>query len=226
VNRAVTDELYHYGVADADHTILKSAEISGRVPRGSNAPSFVSTLDPHRITLFKVKVGIPLFALYGINEMERAYKDPAKTVSNHLHKDWDQFPDVIPRSGDGRALRWFAIAQAPPPFGQIRSDSGWYYVTSQLAKRTDNGELRLAQGRLNAYRAFEKNPTLVKEIEERVNLIARAEGQAKVADVLREHVDHLVRQVSEGHVDPSIKEQIESEIQAVDDYLLQLSTIQ
>ncbi len=224
-NQGIIEEMFHYGVADADRTLLKEPSIFGRVPRGASEPSFVSTLDPQRITLFKVKIGVPLFALHGIEEMERAYIDPDKAVSNHLHRDWESFQNIIPRTGEGDALRWFAIAQAPPPFELITRRGDWYFVKSQQAKRTDGGLLRLGQGRMNAYSSFEKNRELVREIEDKVDSIVRTEGELKVNAALREYAEQLVGQVSGGNVDSSIKEQVEGEIQSVEDYLRRAGTI-
>jgi Tubulin like len=225
VNRGIIDELFHYGVADADSTLLKDPKVYGKVPQGTNAPSFISTLNPHRITLFKVKVGVPLFALQGIDEMERAYKDPDKTVSNHLHREWESFPNLIPRAGDGAALRWFAIAQAPAPFEIIKREGQWYYIRSQKAKKVEGGQIRLGQGRINAYTFFEKNQELVKEVEEKIDSITRTEGEMKINAVLREYVDQLAKQVSGREVDASIKEQVEGEIQAIEGHLQEMTKL-
>ncbi|HEX8131266.1 MAG TPA: tubulin-like doman-containing protein [Pyrinomonadaceae bacterium] len=225
-NRDVISELFHYGVADAEQTVLQDPKISGRIPRqGATDPSFVSTQDTQRIVLFKVKVGVPLFALHDIEGLERAYHDPDKVVSNHVHREWENFPGVIPRAGEGEALRWFAIAQCPPPIGLISRRGDWYYIRSRQAKRTDKGELRLDQGRLKAYEAFEKNAELVKEVKENVDALTRAEGEAKINGLLRQHVETLTAQMSGGNIDPSIKEQVERELEEIDKHLKEMSTI-
>ncbi len=138
-HQGIINELYHYGVADAQKTILREPRVFSHVKSGASDPSFVSTLDKERITLFKVKIGVPLFALQEIEEMERAYNDPDKVVSNHVHREWQSFPNVIPRSGDGDALRCFAIGQAPLPFGYITRNGEWYYVRSQQARQVEGG---------------------------------------------------------------------------------------
>ncbi|MDQ3667594.1 MAG: tubulin-like doman-containing protein [Acidobacteriota bacterium] len=222
-NRGVIHSLYLYGVEDAETTILKDPKISSRVPRGENAPSFVSMRDQQRVMLFKVRVGVPLFALHGIEEMERAYNDPDKSVSNHLHRDWESFRGLVPRSGEGDALRWFAIAQAPEPLGLVTRRGEWYFIRSKQAKRTDAGELKLGQGRLNAYTAFEKNRNLIKEVEEAVDMVTRTEGEARINTLLRSYVEQLAAQMS--NVDTSIKEQVEREIEEIDRYLQRQATI-
>jgi hypothetical protein len=225
-NRDVISELFHYGVADAEQTVLQDPKLSGRIPReGSTDPSFVSTQDAQRIVLFKVKVGVPLFAMHGMEDLERAYHDPDKVVSNHVHREWENFPGIIPRAGEGEALRWFAIAQCPPPIGLISRRGDWYYIRSRQAKRTDKGELRLDQGRLKAYEAFEKNGELVKEVKENIDTLTRAEGEAKINGLLRQHVENLTAQMSGGNVDPSIKEQVERELEEIDKHLREMATI-
>lgn len=225
VNRGVITELYHYGVYDSDATLLQEAKIASRIPRKQSAPAFVSTRDPKRITIFKVKVGVPLFALVDVEEMELAYQNPDKVVSNHLHRHWESFPNVIPRGGDGESLRWFAIAQAPHPFNFITRKGEWYYARSQQAKRTNGGELRLGQGRVNAYQAFDKNKGLIKEIEEAVDAITRSVGESQVTEVLRGHADQLASQMSNGNVDPTVKEHVEGEIEAIEEHLKRMTTL-
>ncbi|MCA1592020.1 MAG: hypothetical protein LC754_05100 [Acidobacteria bacterium] len=223
-NRSIITELYHYGVADADDTALKDPKVATRVPHPTTELSFVSTQDPQRVMLFKVRVGVPLFALYGVEEMERAYNDPDKDISNHVHREWEKFSSVMP-GADGEGLRWFAIAQAPAPVGLISRRGDWYYIRSQQAKRTDRGELRLGQGRINAYGEFEKNRELVKEVEAAVEAVTRTEGEAKINALLREYSDQLAVQVSGGSVDAAIKEQVEREIEEIEKYLKRMTTI-
>jgi hypothetical protein len=223
-NRGIMSERYHYGVADAEGTALKDPKIAPHVPHGTTELSFVSTQDPQRIMLFKVRVGVPLFALRGVEEMERAYKDPDKIVSSHVHREWESFPDVKP-GVEGEALRWFAIAQAPEPIGLISRRGDWYYLRSQKAKKTDRGEMRLGQGRIPAYANFEKNRELVKEVEATVEAVTRSEGEAKIDALLREYADNLAAQASVGNVDAAIKDQVEREIEEIEKYLKRLKTI-
>lgn len=223
-NRGVMSERYHYGVADASDTALRDPQVSTLVPRGTTELSFVSTQDPRRVMLFKVRVGVPLFALHGTDEMERSYKDPDKIVSNHIHREWESFPDVKP-GAEGDALRWFAIAQAPAPLGLITRRGDWYYIRSRQARRTERGEMRLGLGRLPAFSAFEKNRELVKEVEAAVEAVTRSEGEAKVSALLREYAEGLAAKAAGGNVDAAIKEQVEREIEEIEKYLTRLTTI-
>jgi hypothetical protein len=220
----IITELYHYGVADADDTALRDPKIASHVPRGTTEVSLVSTQDPQRIMLFKVRVGIPLFALYGVEDMERAYTDPDKNVSNHIHTAWEAFPNPIARISDSDAMRWFAIGQAPSPLGLISSHAGTYYIKSKKAKRIGNGELLLDQGRIQAYEKFEKDRELIKEVGEHVDAVLRAEGEDKVSALLRGHVQHLISQVAP--IENSIiREQVEREVEEIEKYIEQITTI-
>jgi hypothetical protein len=211
-------------VADADTTILKESKYEAGVPKGNAKPSMVSTRDARRILLFKVKTGIPLFALAEIEDMERAYLDPNKVISNHVDKRWQELPNLVPRSGDGEALRWFALAQAPEPFGFIRRDGAWYSMKSKTGRRVDNSLVRLAQGRVPAYATFEKNRELVQEAEEVIDTIVTREGAVKVVQILKDYTDTLSKQMS-GAVEPAVKDQVESEILAIEDYVRRIETV-
>ncbi|HEX8407681.1 MAG TPA: tubulin-like doman-containing protein, partial [Thermoanaerobaculia bacterium] len=224
VSQTLINEFYHFGVADADTSVLKEARYKTGVPRGSQEPSTVSTRDPRRIVLFKVKTGLPLFALAEMEEMERAYTDPNKMISNHVDKRWHELPNVIPRSGDGEALRWFALAQAPEPFGFIKREGNWYSMKSKGARRVDNSMLRLAQGRVPAYVAFEKNRELVQEAEENIDAIVTREGAVKVIQILKGYTETLSKQMA-GAVEPAVKDQVESEIVAIEDYVRRMETV-
>ncbi|HUP59657.1 MAG TPA: tubulin-like doman-containing protein [Thermoanaerobaculia bacterium] len=224
VNQTVINEFYHYGVADADTTVLKEAKYEAGVPKGNAKPSMVSTRDARRILLFKVKTGIPLFALAEMDDMERAYLDPNKVISSHVDKRWQDLQNLIPRSGDGEALRWFAIAQAPEPFGIIRREGAWYSIRSKNGRRVDNSMIRLAQGRVPAYTAFEKNRELVQEAEEAIDAIVTREGAVRTIQILKEYTDSLSKQMS-GAVEPAVKDQVENEILAIEEYVRRMETL-
>jgi hypothetical protein len=224
VNQTVINEFYHYGVADAESSVLKESKYEAGVPKGNAKPSMVSTRDPRRILLFKVKTGIPLFALAEIEDMERAYLDPNKVISNHIDKRWQDLPNLVPRSGDGDALRWFALAQAPEPFGFIKREGAWYSMKSKNGRRVDNNMIRLAQGRVPAYTTFEKNRELVQEAEEAIDVVVAREGATKVIQILKDYADALSKQMS-GAVEAAVKDQVESEILAIEDYVRRMETL-
>ncbi|HYR27049.1 MAG TPA: tubulin-like doman-containing protein, partial [Thermoanaerobaculia bacterium] len=224
VSQSIINEFYHYGVADADTTVLKEPRIESGVPKGRDKPSMVSTLDPRRIVLFKVKTGIPLFALADVEDMERAYLDPNKVISNHVDRNWRELPNLVPRSNDGEALRWFALAQAPEPFALIRREGAWYSIKSKNGRRVDNQMVRLAQGRVPAYVTFEKNRELVQEAEEAIDAIVTREGATRVIQILRDYTGTLSKQMA-GAVEPAVKDQVESEIVAIEDYLRRMETL-
>jgi hypothetical protein len=224
VNQTLINEFYHYGVADAETTLLNESKYDAGLPKGNTKPSMVSTRDARRILLFKVKTGIPLFALADMEDMERAYLDPNKVISNHVDRRWQDLPNVIPRSGDGEALRWFALAQAPEPFALIKREGAWYSMKSKSGKRVENSLVRLGQGRVPAYVAFEKNRELVQEAEEAIDTVVAREGATRVIQILKEYTDSLARQMG-GAVDANVKDQVESEILAIEDYVRRMETL-
>jgi hypothetical protein len=224
VNQNIINEFYHYGVADADSTVLSESRYEAGVPKGNAKPSTVSTRDTKRILLFKVKTGVPLFALAEMEDMERAYSDPNKIISNHIDRRWQELPNLIPRSGDGEALRWFALAQAPEPFAIIKREGAWYSMKSKNGRRVDNNLVRLAQGRVPAFAAFEKNRDLVQEAEETIDAAVTREGAVRVIQILREYTDSLGKQMASA-VEPQVKDQVEHEILAIEDYVRRMETL-
>jgi len=224
VNQTVINEFYHYGVSDADTSVLKESRYEAGVPKGNAKPSMVSTRDPRRILLFKVKTGIPLFALADIEDMERAYLDPNKVISNHIDKRWQDLPNLVPRGSDGEALRWFALAQAPEPFALIKREGAWYSMKSKTGRRVDNSMVRLAQGRVPAYATFEKNRELVQEAEEAIDAVVTREGATKVIQILKDYTETLSKQMS-GAVEPAVKDQVEHEIVAIEEYVRKMETL-
>jgi hypothetical protein len=224
VNQSVINEFYHYGVADADTTILKESNYDAGLPKGNAKPSMVSTRDTRRILLFKVKTGVPLFALAEMEDMERAYLDPSKVISNHVDRGWQELPNLIPRSGDGEALKWFALAQAPEPFALIKREGAWYSMRSKNGRRVDNNMIRLGQGRVPAYSAFEKNRELVQEAEEAIDAIVTREGATRVIQILKDYTDSLSKQTA-GAVDAAVKDQVENEILAIENYVRRMETL-
>jgi len=224
VSQTLLNEAYYYGVADGEASVLNEARYAAGVPTGTTKPSTVSTRDAKRIVLFKVKTGLPLFALAEMEDMERAYTDPNKIISNHIDKRWQELPNLIPRSGDGEALRWFALAQAPEPFALIRRDGAWYSMKSKNGRRVDNNLVRLAQGRVPAFTAFEKNRDLVQEAEETIDAVVTREGAVRVVQILREYTDALTKQMASA-VEPQVKDQVENEILAIEDYVRRMETL-
>ena len=85
--------------------------------------------------------------------------------------------------------------------------------------------MKLGQGRLKAFHEFEKNRELVREVEEKVDALTRTKGIEEISRVLRDHSDRLQRQVVNGNIDGSIKEQVESELQSIEEYLQGLTRV-
>ncbi|RUT07003.1 hypothetical protein DSM106972_022640 [Dulcicalothrix desertica PCC 7102] len=77
----IITEFYYYGV-ESNNTIFSSPPLSSRLPKGRTNPAFVPTGEPHKLTLFRVEIGVPLFAFNGMKDMEQAYLDPNKVFKH------------------------------------------------------------------------------------------------------------------------------------------------
>ncbi|MGB3758208.1 MAG: tubulin-like doman-containing protein [Rivularia sp. (in: cyanobacteria)] len=218
----VINEFYYYGV-ESNNTIFSNPPLSSRLPKGRENPSFVPTGEPHKITLFRVEVGVPLFAFNGMKDMELAYLDPNK-VFKHLDRNWTNLPNLIPPEDDGGALRWFALALAPNPYKIIVNQKREYLVYTDQARKSEDGLLLLGGDRKSAFKAFKSNLPLIKEISDKVESITYdSEDKAKL--VLEDYIKYLNKVLSGGKVDSQIREQVEMEIQEIESYLEDLDVI-
>ncbi|MEA5617728.1 tubulin-like doman-containing protein [Cronbergia sp. UHCC 0137] len=215
-------EFYYYGVEN-NNTIFTSPPLANRVPKGRDNPSFVPTGEAHKVTLFRVEVGVPLFALNGVKEMESAYLDPNK-VFKHLHRNWDSFPNLVPPEEDGGALRWFALALAPAPYQLIVNQNRNYLVYTDQAKKLDGQVLPLGSDRKSAFKAFKGNSSLVKEIAHKVNTLTH-QNKDKSRLILETYINQINKVLKEGKVGNQIKEQVEMELKEIQAYLEDLDVI-
>jgi hypothetical protein len=209
----VITEFYYYGV-ESNKTVFSAPPLSSRLPTGKGNASFVPTGEPHKLTLFRVEIGVPLFALNGIKDMELAYLDPDK-VFKHLHKNWTNLVNLIPPEDDGGALRWFALALAPSPYSLIINQKRQYVIHTDQAKRLEDRTLLLGGDRKSAFKAFKSNVPLIKEIANKVEKITH-EDPEKARNALENYIKHLNQVLKEGKVDLLIREQVEMEIQEID----------
>ncbi len=218
----VITEFYYYGV-ESNKTVFSAPPLSSRLPTGKGNASFVPTGEPHKLTLFRVEIGVPLFALNGIKDMELAYLDPDK-VFKHLHRNWTNLLNLIPPEDDGGALRWFALALAPSPYSLIINQKRQYVIHTDQARKLEDGTLLLGGDRKSAFKAFKSNVSLIKEIAHKVEKITH-EDQEKARDSLENYIKHLNQRLKNDQVDFQIKEQVEMEIQEIDSYLEKLDVI-
>jgi hypothetical protein len=215
-------EFYYYGV-ESNNTVFSNPPLVNRLPKGRDNPSFVPTGEPHKVTLFRVEVGIPLFALNGVRDMEQAYLDPNK-VFKHLDRKWTNLPNLIPPEEDGGALRWFALAVVPELYKLIFTQRREYFVYTEQARKLEGQILLLGGDRKSAFRAFKSNSSLVKEIADKVETITHAdEDKAKM--LLSKYIQKIQQVLKENRVDQQIKEQVEMEIQEIETYLEELDVM-
>ncbi|MEH2238108.1 tubulin-like doman-containing protein [Nostoc sp.] len=215
-------EFYYYGV-ESNNTVFSDPPLSNRLPKGRNNPSFVPTGDPDKVMLFRVEVGVPLFAFNGMRDLEVAYLDPNK-VFKHLDRNWTNLPNLIPSEDDGGALRWFALALAPDPYKLIVNQSRRYFVSTEQAKRSDDGVLLLGSDRKSAFQAFKRNLPLIQEIAKKVERITY-EDQDKAKLTLQNYINYLSKNLTDGNINTLIQEQVEMEIQEIEAYLEDLDVI-
>jgi len=219
IARSASHEAYCYGVQAADTTIFHSYTEDGDVPHGASLPLFVSTLDPTRIWLLRIRYGVPLKAIDGISELEKTYNDPYRPVSHHVRADWESFADPVTPIPSG-ALRAFAVALVPKPFEIITEQNGSFYLSSQ--NRHSLGGQLLGSNRREAFDAFAKNWELVEDVERRIRDVIRSKGHDEVIKTWYDYLEDNTGRI-EATNDQRVKEQLQNEVKAIDEYRRELA---
>jgi hypothetical protein len=173
-----------YGVFDAEKPPLE--ELQESALGSKSAPTFVSLFQNDRITLFRIKAGVPLFALSGLEELENAYYRQADRDTCHVDARWQSFPDLIPARNKvlfheprSMALLWFVVALAPP-FGFIVEDARSYCFRSAEPHEL----LLLGDSFQSAFSTFSEDSSLVTRVEENVRSAIKARTEQEVRTTL------------------------------------------
>jgi hypothetical protein len=69
------------------------------------------------------------------------------------------------------------------------------------------------------------NRDLIKETEEKIDIILHTREQAEITKTLHEYAEQLQKQVAEAAVDSSTREHVEGELLYIDSLIQSLSTI-
>lgn len=225
-------ETCYYGTADSSTSILNDPIIQQKLPSRGNKPSIVSTGDPTRITLFRVRIGVPLFALQGIDEMKQHYDDPGRAFK-HLHKDWASFSDLIPTDDDNDAIECFALALA---LGIIQKKGRSFQTSAKLTGSRVVRDIKLADDRVGAYNEFKhkKNKELLElvkgQVYDRLEQMDKEGEQDKVSQFLNDYANDLSAKLEEQlqkrvQLDVTLRQQVEAEINAIENYLEHLDRL-
>lgn len=216
-NQGSINDSCYYGVENAISTILKTGEISKQLRTGNSDASFVSTAEKDRITLFRVKVGVPLFALHGINDMEKDYQDPNRQFK-HLHKDWDQFPDLMPADELEQILETFSLAQA---FKLIQKKPEGYIIERQLKREIQS--ITLGKGRKEAFEEFRKktNQNLVAELQRYIDRKIKESSYDKLKEFLLTYIKDLEERLErfKNSLSSDDYKQVEVEISCLESFI-------
>jgi hypothetical protein len=209
-------EDFYYGTADANVSILNDPIIQQKLPSRGKKPNIVPTGDPTRITLFRVRVGVPLFALQGIDEMKQHYDDPSRAFK-HLHKDWASFPDLIPvKQEDDEKLRYFTLGIS---LGIIRKSLG-RYIAEDL-------KTTLGENRPSAFKKLKQSRELFDFVKERVDREFKEKTAIGTDDVvvsmLRNTVQEMRKQLS-GKLEAMTVQQMQVEIEVLERYIDRITT--
>jgi hypothetical protein len=190
-----------YGVFDSEKTFLKKNADQQLAP-GKTPPTFVPLLDPHRIKLFKIRAGVPLFALDGMEDMEHAYYKHRELDfgSSHIDKRWTSFPDLIPFEGKTQnlnkkldLLRWFTLALAPSPFEIITENRGAFFLN--YTKLVDNSTetKHLGSDYLEAISNLASNQSDLTAVTHKIREIFREHDKEIIKESLKSRIGEILK---------------------------------
>ncbi|MBS3788727.1 hypothetical protein KGY79_11090 [Candidatus Bipolaricaulota bacterium] len=214
--------------------------ISDKVSLDVKEPQWASSIDPYRLQTFKIKAGVPGFAV-GKENMERFKRDyltrekkRSGDFTHHIDKEWaneKELPDLFPSKGseeEEERLRYWSVAFAisqedvrpqeeePQDKPLIWTSGSYYYVRSEkLGKEIDDNKLKLANGRVAAFEEFKDNDELFEEIKKKVEKAVQDKGSDYIVSDCEDRIEVLKNANSEGEV----RELIGREIEAIKDYI-------
>ncbi len=212
LTRKTVSKMAYCGVSNGDNPLIKNLK-SGWL--GGTPPTLIKTIDPNRITFFNISFGIPLFALNGIKEMEEEYYSK-RTGSCHLHRDWQKFPDIIPKRL-GNPLSCFAIAQASGfELIQVVSDDYTIYLSQNGGKRR---EVSLGKDPEHAFRTFEEKQDDFEAVKQAILEIVNNQDKQVITNNLTHQKDNLSNLISKNGLNELNKKFVKKQIGAIEDFI-------
>jgi len=219
-----TELIYIFGVQDADDTVLTSDEIREVIPM-EYSPTVVSMGDPRRIICMKAEAAVPAFCIQSMERYREKYVDKNRPFSCHVDRRWESIcADLFPEGEDqDRRMAWsLAVAE---PFRLIVRQGTHYYVRSQQKGDPARGYLfRLAPNRIESMKQYLKDIDLVREVENRIETTVAQLGNERVSELLGMYVNQMRVEVERGATE-EVRQQIESELSDVQQYIESLSTL-
>jgi len=156
--------------------------------------AIVSTGDEQRVFAMSTESLLPAFVIDNFARYREKYLsfEPKAREQYHYNRAWiKNLIDLVPSTRSGQSTVWtLALAMATIksgsdiPFGSIKKNGNVYYFISKNAPATKNYEIKLGQGRLQAYEAFMDQPELLAEVQEQLSQESNRRKDA-VLDALR-----------------------------------------
>jgi hypothetical protein len=220
-----TKEILFFGVENMGTTALDREELKDNIAMTGH-PFFVDVGDPERIYIYQMESGIPAFAVRGMHRYKQAFERLRRTTPLHLEPEFNQDParDLWPDPGPAQALRAWSLANAGC-FGLIERTGGHYLVRSERkGAPLENFMVTLGRGRVNTSEAFMGDPELVDEVLESVRKTIGLRGADAIFTELRAYSAELVKEGREA-VEPKVKSLIAAELDAIDEYISENTTM-
>jgi len=185
-------EILVIGVEDEEKTIFKDHELPYKI-------NFTSTNDPSKIAIDRNHHGLPLFALWGMENFESIYEDlKAKHVPLHIFEGADKFPKItrplVDQDEAEKRELYFALGRI---FGVIYKKGLTYFIAHPhpIFGEDEMVEKAIADGLDNSRHIVLKDVELVRMVKEntdkRIRDLGNKDAKEKLFDYMKANRDEL-----------------------------------
>ncbi len=234
-----TETIFLIGCGSAQNNIFRQQDLFRYLPsKGATDPAIVGTGDSNRIVCVQFEDAVPPFALKTLGSCKSRYerskresvtmRDRGQTrIAFEIDGRWeDTLPDIFPSQGKEEDFQIWTLAHVPELFGLITKNSSFYYAHSKKNGRPgDDFKISLAQGRIAAFHAYVQDEALIDEHRDVIEKIAKKMGDTELADRLKEYRDNTLMDLARAAASPELKDQVEREIRALDEFINEISSI-
>lgn len=212
-----TTLLYLIGTGTEGDSIFDDPDLARHIDPGPTDPDIVATGDRKRITCLKIEAAIPAFVLDHVERWRARFQDPDRPFSYHTTDAYNDVDDLLPMSDTDMNRKWWALALA---FGIVEKRGDFYYFRSEMrGRKTEDFQLKLAQGRAPAMKAFLNDHEMIEETQQYVDKKIRDKGVNEVASDLKSWLDRKVEEYRGRRMNAEIRNLIELELGDVDNYV-------
>ncbi|MCF6290964.1 MAG: tubulin-like doman-containing protein [Desulfobacterales bacterium] len=234
-----TENIFLIGCGSTVDNVFNRLNLLEYLPsKGVGKPVIVGTGDHNRIVCVRIEDAVPPFALKSLAACKGRYEQAKRQsiamrdkgfnrIAFEIDGRWeDTLPDIFPSHENEEDFQVWALAHVPEVFGIITRNGAHYYAHSRKSGRpADDYKIPLAQGRVAAYEKYIRDDDLRHEHQLLITQRSKKMGDSELAARLREYVDNELMEQVRAITEPDLKQLVEKEIHAINEFITQLSSL-